>query len=64
MKADLFAKGIHPFSLERPEAPRIGFLRMGDHWTQRPGNRLLVGKSEHQLINIVDASASGAFVPN
>ena len=31
MKADLLAKGIHPFSLEWPECSNNWFSRIGDH---------------------------------
>ena len=48
MEADLLAKGIHPFSLQWPECSQNCFSHMGDHWTHRPGSRLLVGKSKQQ----------------
>jgi hypothetical protein len=39
-------KGSIQFYSNGPNAPRIGFSPMGDNWTHRPRNRLLVGKSK------------------
>ena len=41
-------KGSIHFHSNGLNAPRIGFSRMGDHWTHRLGSWLLVGKSEQQ----------------
>ena len=67
MKADLFAKGIHPFSLEWPERSKNWFFAHGGSLDPQTGEPVIGGKiktAPQRLIDIVDASASGAFVPN
>ena len=67
MEADLFAKGIHPFSLKWLERSKNWFFAHGgslDPQTREPVIGGQIGIVAQRLIDIVDASASGAFVPN
>jgi hypothetical protein len=67
MEADLLAKGIHPFSLEWPERSKNSFFMHReslDPETREPVIGGEIGTATQRLIDIVDASASGAFVPN
>jgi hypothetical protein len=47
-KQTYLPKGSRHFQSIGPNAPRIVFSRMGDHWTHRLGSQLLVGKSKQQ----------------
>ena len=67
MDADLFAKGIHPFSLEWPERSKNWFFAHGGSLYPDTGKSVVGGQIEiaaQRLFDIVDASVSGAFVPN
>ena len=67
MEADLLAKGIHPFSLECPERSKNWFFAHEGSLDPQTGEPIIGGEIEiaaQRLINIVDASASGAFVSN
>ena len=58
-------KGSVHFQSNGPNAPRIGFLRMGalDLETREPVVGGEIKTTAQRLFDIVDASASGAFVP-
>ena len=66
MEADLLAKGIYPFSIDWPERSRNWFFAHGGSLhleTREP----VVGakiRTTQRLIDIVDALANDAFVPN
>ena len=67
MEADLLAKGIHPFSLAWPERSKNWFFAHGGSLDPQIGELIIGGeirRAAQRLIDIVDASASGAFVPN
>jgi hypothetical protein len=67
MEADLLAKGIHPFSLEWAEHSKNWFFTHGGSLDPQTGELVIGGeirRAAQRLINIVDDSASGAFVPN
>jgi hypothetical protein len=67
MEADLLAKGIHPFSLEWPECSKNWFFANGESLDPQTRELVIGGKIRivaQRLIDIVDASASGSFVPN
>ena len=67
MEEDLLAKGIHPFSLEWPECSKNWFFTHGGSLDPQIGEPVIggqIGIVAQRLIDIVDASASGAFVPN
>ena len=67
MEADLLAKGIRPFSIEWPEHSKNWFFTHGGSLDSETGEPVIGGEirtATQRLIDIVDASASGAFVPN
>ena len=67
MEADLLAKGIYPFSLDCPKCSKNWFFMHGGSLDPQTGEPIIGGEIEtvaQRLIYIVDASASGAFVPN
>jgi hypothetical protein len=67
MEADLLAKGIHPFSLEWPERSKNWFFTHGGSLDPQIRESVIGGeirRAAQRLIDIVDASTSGAFVPN
>ena len=67
MEADLLAKGIHPFSIERPERSKNCFFAHGESLDPETGEPIIGGEIRivaQRLFDIVDASASGTFVPN
>jgi hypothetical protein len=67
MEADLLAKGIHPFSLEWAERFKNLFFTHGGSLDPQTGELVIGGeiiRAAQRLTDIVDASASGAFVPN
>ena len=66
MKEDLLAKGIQLFSIDWPKHSKNWFFAHGgslDPETEEPVVSGQIGTSQ-RLFHIVDASASGAFVPN
>ena len=67
MEADLLAKGIQPFSIDWPERSKNWFFAHGGSLDPQTGEPVIGGEirtAAQRLIDIVDASASGAFVPN
>ena len=67
MEADLLAKGIHPFSIDWPERSKNWFFAHGGALDPKIGEPVVGGQIRtvaQRLFDIVDASASGAFVPN
>ena len=67
MEEDLLAKGIHPYSLDWPECSKNWFFTHGGSLDPQTGEPVIGGKirrAAQTLIDIVDPSASGAFVPN
>jgi hypothetical protein len=67
VEADLLVKGIYPFSIEWPECSKNWFFARGGSLDPETGEPIVVvkiGTTAQRLIDIVDASASGAFVPN
>ena len=67
MEADLLAKGIPPFSIDWPERSKNCFFAHGGSLDPETGEPVIGGEirtATQRLIDIVDASASGAFVPN
>ena len=67
MEADLLAKGIHPFSLEWPECSKNWFFAHVGSLDPQIGEPVIgweIRIAAQRLIDIVDASVSGAFVPN
>ena len=67
MEADLLAKGIHPFSIEWPKCSKNWFFVHGGSLNRETGEPVVggtIGEAARGLFDIVDASASGAFVPN
>ena len=67
MEEDLLAKGIHLFSLAWPKHSKNWFSAHGgslDPQTEEPVIGGEIRTAAQRLIDIVDASASGAFVPN
>ena len=66
-EADLFAKGIPPFSIDWPEHSKNCFFVHGGSLDPETRETIVGGKIRRvarRLFYIVDASASGAFVPN
>ena len=67
MEVDLLAKGIPPFSIGWPERFKNWFFAHGGSLDLETGEPVVGGEirtAAQRLIDIVDASASGAFVPN
>ena len=67
MEADLLAKGIRPFSIEWPERSKNWFFAHGGSLDLETGEPVVSGQiriATRRLFDIVDGSASGAFVPN
>ena len=67
MEADLLAKGIHPFSIEWTERSKNWLFAHGGSLDPETGEPVVGGQiktAAQRLFDIVDASASGAFVPN
>jgi hypothetical protein len=67
MEANLLVKGIHPFSFEWPERSENWFFAHGRSLDPQTGDPVIGGEIEtavQRLIDIVDASTGGAFVPN
>ena len=67
MEADLLTKGIRPFSLEWPKRSKNWFFAYGGSLDPEIGEPVVGDKiktAAQRLFDIVDASASGAFVPN
>ena len=67
MEANLLTKGIHLFSLEWSECSKNWFFTHGGSLDKQTGEPVIGGEirtATQRLIDIVDASASGAFVPN
>ena len=67
MEADLLAKGIYPFSIDWPERSRNWFFAHGGSLhleTREPVVGAKIRTAAQRLLDIVNASASGAFVPN
>ena len=67
MEEDQLAKGIQPFSIDWPERSKNWFFVYGgslDPETREPVVGGTIGEATRRLFYIVDASASGAFVPN
>jgi hypothetical protein len=67
MEADLFAKGIHPFSLKWPKRSKNWFFTHGGSLDPQSEEPIISGEirtAAQRLMDIVDAFASGAFVPN
>jgi len=67
MEEDLVAKGIHPFSLEWLECSKNWFFTHGGSLDPQTRELVIGGEirtAAQRLIDIVDASASCAFMPN
>ena len=67
MEADLLSKGIHPFSINWPERSKNWFFSHGGSLDPETGELVDGGEirtAAQRLFDIVDASVSGAFVPN
>ena len=67
IEADLLAKGIRSFSIEWPERSKNWFFAHGGALDPKIGEPVVGGQIRtvaQRLFDIVDASASGAFVPN
>jgi hypothetical protein len=67
MEADLLAKGIPLFSINWPERSKNWFFVLGgslDIETREPTVGGIIRTVARRLFHIVDASSSGAFVPN
>ena len=67
MEEDLLTKGINPFSIDWPESSKNWFFTHGGSLDPEIGEPIVGGTIEEaarRLFDIVDASASGAFVPN
>ena len=67
MEADLLAKGIAPFSIDWSERSKNWFFAHGGKLDPETGEAVVgetIGRAARRLFYIVDASASGAFVPN
>ena len=65
-KANLLGKGIHPFSIDWPECSKNWFFMHGGSLDPETGEAVIggqIGTAAQRLFDIVDASASGAFVP-
>jgi len=67
MEADLLVKGIHPFSIDWPERSKNWFFAHGGSLYLETGEPVIGGEirtTAQRLIDIVDASTNGVFVPN
>ena len=67
MEEDLLAKGINPFSINWPERSKNWFFAHEGSLDLETGEPVVGGQNEiatQRLFDIVDASVSGAFVPN
>jgi hypothetical protein len=67
MEEDLLAKGIKPLSINWPECSKNWFFADGESLDLEIGEPVVggtIGEAARRLFDIVDASASGAFVPN
>ena len=64
---DLFAKGINPFLIDWSERSKNWFFTHGGSLDPETGEPVIGGEirtAAQRLIDIVDAYASGVFVPN
>jgi hypothetical protein len=64
---DMLGKGINPFSIDWPERSKNWFFTRGgslDPEIREPIIGGTIGEAARRLFDIVDAFASGAFVPN
>ena len=67
IEADLLAKGIPPFSIDWPERSKYWFFMHGGKLDPETGEAVVgetIRRVAQRLFDIIDASASGAFVPN
>ena len=67
MEEDLLTKGINPFSIDWLEHSKNWFFVHGGSLNPETGELVVggtIGEAARRLCDIVDASASGAFVPN
>jgi len=67
MEEDLLTKGINPFSIDWPKCSKNWFFMHGGSLDPQTGELVIggeIGRATKRLIDIVDASANGAFVPN
>ena len=67
MEEDLLAKGIQSFSIDWPKRFKNWFFAHGGSLDPETEESVVGGtivKAAQRLFDIVDASASGAFVPN
>jgi hypothetical protein len=67
MESDLLAKGTTPFSIDWPERSKNWFFTHGGKLDPESGATVVgetIGRSAQRLFDAIDASASGAFVPN
>ena len=67
MEADLLAKGIPPFSIDWHERSKNWFFTHGGKLDPETGEAVVgetIGRAAQRLFDIIDAFASGAFVPN
>ena len=67
MKEDMLAKGINPFSIDWPERSKYWFFMHGGKLDPETGEAVVgetIRRVAQRLIDIVDPSANGAFVPN
>jgi hypothetical protein len=63
----LLAIGINPFSLDWAEPSKNWFFAHGESLDPETGEPVVggtIGEATRRLFDIVDAFASGAFVPN
>ena len=66
MEEDLLTKGINPFSIDWPKCSKNWFFMHGgslDIETREPVVGGEIRTTAQRLIDIVDASANGAFLP-
>ena len=67
MKEDLLTKGMQPFSIYWPERSKNWFFVHGGSLNPETGELVVggtIGEAARRLFDIVDAFASGAFVPS
>ena len=67
MEEDLLAKGIHPFLLGWSKRSKNWFFAHGGSLYLETGEPVIGGEirtTAQRLIDIVDASTNGVFVPN
>ena len=67
MEADLLSKGIHPFLVYWPKHSKNWFFTHGGSLDSETGEPVVGGEirtASQRLLDIVNTSASGAFVPN